>query len=42
MSLRQRKLQEKVDIIRSLQTESSKELDAPMPSILSKAFRGEL
>lgn len=35
-------LQEKVDSLRRLQAETSAELDALMPSILDKAFRGEL
>jgi len=37
-----RGLQEKVDALKALQDESSKELEALMPSILDKAFRGEL
>ncbi len=36
------KLQEKTDGLRRLQSESSTELDALMPSVLDKAFRGEL
>jgi type I restriction enzyme S subunit len=35
-------LQEKTDDLKSLQTETSTGLDALMPSILDKAFRGEL
>jgi type I restriction enzyme S subunit len=35
-------LQAKVDIVKGLQEESEKELNALMPSILSKAFAGEL
>lgn len=35
-------LQTKVDELRSLQAETQKELDALMPSILAKAFAGEL
>lgn len=35
-------LQAKVDELRRLQAETQKELDALMPSILDKAFRGEL
>ena len=35
-------LQEKVDALERLQAETSKELDALIPSILDKAFRGEL
>lgn len=35
-------LQNQTDALKSLQAESSKELDALMPSILDKAFRGEL
>jgi type I restriction enzyme, S subunit len=35
-------LQAKVDEIREVQAETSAELDALMPSILDKAFRGEL
>ena len=35
-------LQGKLDALRHLQTETSAELDALMPSILDKAFRGEL
>jgi len=35
-------LQAKVDALKQLQTETSMELDALLPSILDKAFRGEL
>jgi type I restriction enzyme S subunit len=35
-------LQEKADALKRLQAETSAELDALMPSILDKAFRGEL
>ena len=35
-------LQAKVDSLKKLQSETAAELDALMPSILSKAFRGEL
>jgi type I restriction enzyme S subunit len=35
-------LQAKVDALKKLQTETADELDALMPSILDKAFRGEL
>jgi type I restriction enzyme S subunit len=35
-------LQAKVDALKQLQTETSAELDALLPSILDKAFRGEL
>jgi restriction endonuclease S subunit len=35
-------LQAKADALKSLQSETSAELDALMPSILDKAFRGEL
>jgi type I restriction enzyme S subunit len=35
-------LQEQVDTLKALQAEASGELDALMPSILDKAFRGEL
>jgi type I restriction enzyme S subunit len=35
-------LQQKADSLRTLQTESAVELHALMPSILDKAFRGEL
>ena len=35
-------LQTKLDAIKGLQSETAAELDALMPSILSKAFRGEL
>jgi type I restriction enzyme S subunit len=35
-------LQAKVDELRRLQAETQKELDALMPSILAKAFAGEL
>jgi hypothetical protein len=33
---------QKINVLRELQTESSKELSALMPSILDKAFKGEL
>jgi type I restriction enzyme S subunit len=35
-------LQAKLDALRCLQSETAAELDALMPSILDKAFRGEL
>ncbi len=35
-------LQAKVDALRRLQTETGAELDALLPSILDKAFKGEL
>jgi type I restriction enzyme S subunit len=35
-------LQQKTDSLKALQAETSAELDALMPSILDKAFRGEL
>jgi type I restriction enzyme, S subunit len=35
-------LQAKVNALRELQAESGKELSALMPSILDKAFKGEL
>lgn len=35
-------LQKQTDALKALQTKTSKELDALMPSILDKAFRGEL
>jgi type I restriction enzyme R subunit len=35
-------LQAKVDALRRLQTETSAELDAMMPSVLDKAFKGEM
>jgi len=35
-------LDKKVDVLRRLQSETAAELDALMPSILDKAFRGEL
>jgi type I restriction enzyme, S subunit len=35
-------LQAKIDALRKLQSETASELDALMPSILSRAFRGEL
>jgi type I restriction enzyme, S subunit len=35
-------LQAKVDSLKQLQAETSAEIDALMPSILDKAFRGEL
>jgi len=35
-------LQEKIDVLKALQAETSTELDALMPSILDKSFRGEL
>jgi type I restriction enzyme, S subunit len=34
--------QAKVNVLRELQTESGKDLSALMPSILDKAFKGEL
>jgi len=37
-----RSVRQKVEHAQRLQTESAAELDALMPSILSKAFRGEL
>ena len=40
MSLREVRIE--VDALKRLQTESAIELDALMPSILDKAFRGEL
>lgn len=36
------KLQAKVDVLQRLQTETAAELDALLPSILDKAFKGEL
>ena len=36
------KLQAKVDSLKNLQTETAAELDAMLPSILDKAFKGEL
>jgi len=36
------KLQDKVDAIKQLQAETAAELDAMLPSILDKAFKGEL
>jgi type I restriction enzyme, S subunit len=36
------KLQKKLESLKSMQTEGSRELDALLPSILDKAFRGEL
>jgi type I restriction enzyme S subunit len=36
------KLQANIDALRNLQSDTAAELDALMPSILSKAFRGEL
>jgi len=35
-------VQEKVDRLKAFQSETSAELDALLPSILDKAFRGEL
>jgi type I restriction enzyme, S subunit len=35
-------LQAKVNVLRELQAESGKELSALMPSILDKAFKGEI
>ena len=35
-------LQVQVDALKKLQAETAAELDALMPSILDKAFRGEL
>ncbi len=35
-------LQAKVDALRRLQAETSAELDALMPAVLDKAFKGEL
>ena len=35
-------LQSKVDAVKTMQTETSAELDALLPSILDKAFKGEL
>ncbi len=35
-------LQAKINAVRELQAESGKELSALMPSILDKAFKGEL
>jgi type I restriction enzyme S subunit len=35
-------LQVRVDVLEKLQAETAAELDALMPSILDKAFRGEL
>ena len=35
-------LQSKVDSLKQLQSETSAELDALLPSILDKAFKGEL
>ena len=35
-------LQAKVDSLKALQTQSAAELDALLPSILDKAFKGEL
>lgn len=35
-------LQAKVDMVKRLQAETAAELEALMPSILDKAFRGEL
>ena len=36
------RLQAKLDALRKLQSDAAAELDALMPSLLSKAFRGEL
>ena len=35
-------LQAKVDAVKRLQTETQVELDALLPSVLDRAFRGEL
>jgi type I restriction enzyme S subunit len=35
-------LQAKVQSLRTLQAEAQKELDALLPSVLDKAFKGEL
>jgi type I restriction enzyme S subunit len=35
-------LQERVDTLKRLQIESAAELDALLPSILDKAFKGDL
>jgi type I restriction enzyme S subunit len=35
-------LQAKIDAVRALQTETAVELDAMLPAILDKAFKGEL
>jgi hypothetical protein len=35
-------LQPKVDALKRLQEETAKELDAMLPSVLNRAFRGEL
>jgi type I restriction enzyme S subunit len=35
-------LQAKVDALKSLQAETAAELDALLPSILDRAFKGEL
>jgi len=35
-------LQKQTDVLKALQAETSAELDALMPSLLDKAFRGEL
>ncbi|MGH9429292.1 MAG: hypothetical protein ACRD2L_23665, partial [Terriglobia bacterium] len=35
-------IQTKVDALKKLQIETSSQLDAFLPSVLSKAFRGEL
>jgi len=35
-------LQAKVNVLRELQSQSQEELDALLPSILDKAFKGEL
>jgi type I restriction enzyme S subunit len=35
-------LQAKVDTLKQLQTETAAELDALLPSVLDKAFKGEL
>jgi len=35
-------LQAEVDALKRLQAETAAQLDAPLPSILGKAFKGEL
>jgi hypothetical protein len=40
--LQLRAIKAKSDVLMKLESETSAELDARMPSILSKAFRGEL